>query len=72
MIKDISLGAQHLGHLMLEKVQAHLQAMNLSVNSLYVPDFVSRRYINYGAAVSEASSLITPPLVFTIVSTFSN
>lgn len=42
---------------MLEKVQANLQAVNLSVNSLYVPDFVSRSYLNYGAAVSEASSL---------------
>ncbi|CAK9314080.1 unnamed protein product [Citrullus colocynthis] len=33
--------------------QANLQAVNLSVNSLYVPDFVSRSYLNYGAAVSE-------------------
>ncbi|XP_022995321.1 indole-3-acetaldehyde oxidase-like isoform X1 [Cucurbita maxima] len=33
--------------------QANLQAVNLSVNSLYVPDFVSRSYLNYAAAVSE-------------------
>ncbi|XP_022153774.1 indole-3-acetaldehyde oxidase-like [Momordica charantia] len=40
--------------------QANLQAVNLSVNSLYVPDFVSSRYINYGAAVSEVEvDLIT-------------
>lgn len=57
---------------MMEKLQANLQAVNLSVNSLYVPDFVSMRYLNYGAAVSEASALITPPFVFTVVSTFSN
>ncbi|CAK9314082.1 unnamed protein product [Citrullus colocynthis] len=33
--------------------QANKEAVNLSVNSMYVPDFVSMRYLNYGAAVSE-------------------
>ncbi|XP_008449878.2 indole-3-acetaldehyde oxidase-like isoform X1 [Cucumis melo] len=33
--------------------QANLQSVNLSVNSLYVPEFVSKSYLNYGAAVSE-------------------
>ncbi|KAJ7960370.1 putative Aldehyde oxidase [Quillaja saponaria] len=35
-------------------LQAYSQAVNLSSSSLYVPDFSSMRYINYGAAVSEA------------------
>ena len=53
------------------KMQANLESVNLSVNSMYIPDFVSMRYLNYGVAVSEASALITPPFVFTIV-LFSN
>ena len=57
---------------MTEKVQVNLEAVNLSVNSMYIHDFVSMWYLNYGAAVSEASALITPPLVFALVSTFSN
>ncbi|KAA0040101.1 indole-3-acetaldehyde oxidase-like [Cucumis melo var. makuwa] len=43
--------------------QANLQAVNLSVNSMYIPDFVAMRYLNYGAAVSEASLQLTPPFV---------
>ncbi|KAI3988518.1 hypothetical protein MKX01_026332 [Papaver californicum] len=34
-------------------VQAHLQSVNLSASTYYVPDFSSMRYLNYGAAVSE-------------------
>ncbi|KAK0604647.1 hypothetical protein LWI29_017802 [Acer saccharum] len=34
-------------------LQAHQQAVNLSASSFYVPDFTSRKYLNYGAAVSE-------------------
>ncbi|XP_023533491.1 indole-3-acetaldehyde oxidase-like isoform X1 [Cucurbita pepo subsp. pepo] len=33
--------------------QANLKAVNLSVSSMYIPDFVSMSYLNYGAAVSE-------------------
>lgn len=39
------------------------QLVNLSASSLYVPDFSSMRYLNYGAAVSEAS-LLTHLYVF--------
>lgn len=56
----------------MEKVQANKEAVNLSVNSMYVPDFVSMRYLNYGAAVSEASALRNPRFVFSIVSVSSN
>ena len=38
-------------------VQANLKAVNLSVSSMYIPDFVSMSYLNYGAAVSEARPL---------------
>ncbi|KAK7276560.1 hypothetical protein RIF29_17703 [Crotalaria pallida] len=34
-------------------LQAHLQAVNLSASSLYVPSNDSMRYLNYGAAISE-------------------
>ncbi|KAF8403439.1 hypothetical protein HHK36_011543 [Tetracentron sinense] len=34
-------------------LQAHLQAVNLSASSYYVPDSSSMQYLNYGAAVSE-------------------
>lgn len=34
-------------------LQAHLQAVNLSTSSFYVPDFTSMQYLNYGVAVSE-------------------
>ncbi|KAI3871369.1 hypothetical protein MKW92_031472 [Papaver armeniacum] len=34
-------------------VQAHIQSVNLSACTYYVPDFSSMRYLNYGAAVSE-------------------
>ncbi|KAK3205524.1 hypothetical protein Dsin_019570 [Dipteronia sinensis] len=34
-------------------LQAHLQAVNLSASTFYVPDFTSMNYLNYGAAVSE-------------------
>ncbi|KAK9734655.1 hypothetical protein RND81_04G155000 [Saponaria officinalis] len=33
--------------------QAGMQSVNLSASTLYVPDFTSMRYLNYGAAVSE-------------------
>ncbi|KAM1000233.1 hypothetical protein ACFX2A_007004 [Malus domestica] len=33
--------------------QASLQDVNLSASSYYVPDIASKRYLNYGAAVSE-------------------
>ncbi|XP_035550385.1 indole-3-acetaldehyde oxidase-like isoform X1 [Juglans regia] len=33
--------------------QAHLQSVNLSASSLFVPDLNSMKYLNYGAAVSE-------------------
>ncbi|KAK9279145.1 hypothetical protein L1049_012822 [Liquidambar formosana] len=33
--------------------QAHMQAVNLSASSYYVPDLSSMKYLNYGAAVSE-------------------
>ncbi|XP_021892683.1 indole-3-acetaldehyde oxidase-like, partial [Carica papaya] len=33
--------------------QAYMESVNLSASSLYVPDFASMRYLNYGAAVSE-------------------
>uniref|UniRef100_A0A0V0IN32 Putative ovule protein n=1 Tax=Solanum chacoense TaxID=4108 RepID=A0A0V0IN32_SOLCH len=33
--------------------QAKFQAINLSANSYYVPEFSSMKYLNYGAAVSE-------------------
>ncbi|KAJ8630893.1 hypothetical protein MRB53_024216 [Persea americana] len=33
--------------------QANLQSVNLSASTLWVPDFSSMRYLNYGAAVSE-------------------
>ncbi|XVE59723.1 hypothetical protein DITRI_Ditri05aG0069300 [Diplodiscus trichospermus] len=35
-------------------LQAYQNSVNLSTNSLYVPDFSSMTYLNYGAAVSEA------------------
>ena len=38
------------------KMQAQSQAVSLSASSYYVPHFSSMRYLNYGAAVSEASS----------------
>ncbi|KAL3518742.1 hypothetical protein ACH5RR_021331 [Cinchona calisaya] len=34
-------------------LQAHFQAVNLAVNSYYVPDSNSMSYLSYGAAVSE-------------------
>ncbi|XVF05023.1 hypothetical protein REPUB_Repub05bG0135500 [Reevesia pubescens] len=34
-------------------LQAYLSSVNLSAISLYVPDFSSMKYLNYGAAVSE-------------------
>ncbi|XP_021892559.1 abscisic-aldehyde oxidase-like isoform X3 [Carica papaya] len=34
-------------------LQAYFQSVNLSANSLYVPEFASMKYLNYGAAVSE-------------------
>ncbi|XP_027104274.2 abscisic-aldehyde oxidase-like isoform X1 [Coffea arabica] len=34
-------------------LQAHFEAVNLAVNSYYVPDLNSMQYLNYGAAVSE-------------------
>ncbi|KAL1168416.1 hypothetical protein V6Z11_A05G081400 [Gossypium hirsutum] len=34
-------------------LQAYMISVNLSANSLYVPDFSSMQYLNYGAAVSE-------------------
>ncbi|XVF47065.1 hypothetical protein PTKIN_Ptkin03bG0079100 [Pterospermum kingtungense] len=34
-------------------LQAYQNSVNLSANSLYVPDFSSMKYLNYGAAVSE-------------------
>ncbi|XP_042511889.1 indole-3-acetaldehyde oxidase-like isoform X1 [Macadamia integrifolia] len=34
-------------------LQAHLQYVNLSASTFYVPDFTSNQYLNYGAAVSE-------------------
>ncbi|KAI3687836.1 hypothetical protein L1987_81539 [Smallanthus sonchifolius] len=34
-------------------MQAHMQSINLSASSFFVPEFTSMRYINYGAAVSE-------------------
>ncbi|KAI3837535.1 hypothetical protein MKW98_011454 [Papaver atlanticum] len=34
-------------------VQTHLQSVNLSASTFYVPDFSSMRYLNYGAAVNE-------------------
>ncbi|KAK7276559.1 hypothetical protein RIF29_17702 [Crotalaria pallida] len=34
-------------------LQAHLQAVNLSASSLYVPSNESTSYLNYGAAISE-------------------
>lgn len=37
------------------KMQAHLEAVNLSINSFFTPEFASSNYLNYGAAVSEAS-----------------
>ncbi|XP_058000421.1 indole-3-acetaldehyde oxidase isoform X3 [Hevea brasiliensis] len=33
--------------------KAYLEAVNLSVNSFFIPDFASKQYLNYGAAVSE-------------------
>lgn len=36
-------------------MQAYGQAVNLSVNTLFVPDLSSMSYLNYGAAVSEVS-----------------
>ncbi|KAH9659305.1 Indole-3-acetaldehyde oxidase [Citrus sinensis] len=33
--------------------QAYLQSVSLSASSLYLPDFTSMKYLNYGAAVSE-------------------
>ncbi|CAI0397415.1 unnamed protein product [Linum tenue] len=35
--------------------QAYMTSVNLSASSYYVPDFATTRYLNYGAAVSEAS-----------------
>ncbi|KAL8255816.1 hypothetical protein R6Q59_030883 [Mikania micrantha] len=34
-------------------MQANMRGVNLSANSFFVPELTSRRYINYGAAVSE-------------------
>ncbi|KAL5575105.1 hypothetical protein UlMin_016804 [Ulmus minor] len=34
--------------------QGHTQAVNMAASTLYVPDLPSMRYLNYGAAVSEA------------------
>ncbi|RZC94031.1 hypothetical protein C5167_016725 [Papaver somniferum] len=39
-------------------VQAHLQSVNLSASSYYVPDFGLMRYLNYGAAVSEVEIIL--------------
>lgn len=39
-------------------LQAYLNAVNLSASTYFVPDLMSMQYINYGAAVSEASFLI--------------
>ncbi|XP_058000404.1 indole-3-acetaldehyde oxidase isoform X2 [Hevea brasiliensis] len=33
--------------------KAYLEAVNLSVNSFFIPNFASKHYLNYGAAVSE-------------------
>ncbi|KAG8388873.1 hypothetical protein BUALT_Bualt02G0170300 [Buddleja alternifolia] len=35
-------------------LQAHYQNVNLAVNSFFVPDSSSTKYLNYGAAISEA------------------
>lgn len=48
-------------------VQAYFQSVNLSANSLYVPEFASMKYLNYGAAVSEASSFMISFLLFSSV-----
>ncbi|XWS73778.1 hypothetical protein CRYUN_Cryun02cG0158400 [Craigia yunnanensis] len=41
-------------------LQAYLNSVNLSASSLYVPNFSTMRYLNYGAAVSEVEvNLIT-------------
>ncbi|CAN1251655.1 Indole-3-acetaldehyde oxidase [Linum perenne] len=37
--------------------QAHMRAVNLSASSYFDPDFSSNRYLTYGAAISEASSV---------------
>ncbi|XP_017982888.1 PREDICTED: indole-3-acetaldehyde oxidase [Theobroma cacao] len=34
-------------------LQAHLTSVNLSASSLFIPEFSSTHYLNYGAAVSE-------------------
>ena len=46
------------------KIQASLEAVNLSASSYYVPDFASMKYLNYGAAVSEASLCLTVFILF--------
>ncbi|KAJ0084532.1 hypothetical protein Patl1_30152 [Pistacia atlantica] len=38
--------------------QAYMQAVNLSANTLFVPDLSSMLYLNYGAAVSEATMVL--------------
>ncbi|CBI24416.3 unnamed protein product, partial [Vitis vinifera] len=49
------MGSVEWGTLIL---QAQSQAVNLSASSYYVPDFSSMKYLNYGAAVSEAMSQV--------------
>uniref|UniRef100_A0A2N9ECF9 indole-3-acetaldehyde oxidase n=1 Tax=Fagus sylvatica TaxID=28930 RepID=A0A2N9ECF9_FAGSY len=40
--------------------QAHIQSVNLSASSYFVPDLTSMQYRNYGAAMSQASLPLTP------------
>lgn len=46
--------------------QANMHAVNLSASSLFVPEFTSMRYINYGAAVSEVSFMANIVYLFYI------
>ncbi|GLT38977.1 hypothetical protein SLA2020_131890 [Shorea laevis] len=46
-------------------LQAYLNAVDLSTNTLYVPEFSSMQYLNYGAAVSEVEvNLLTGETTF--------
>lgn len=47
-------------------MQAHSGGLSLSASSYFVPDSISRQYLNYGAAVCEVS------LIHAIFSSFHN
>lgn len=45
-------------------MQAHYADVNLAVNSFFVPDPNSTKYLNYGAAVSEVKIVYSFPIYY--------